>query len=53
MGLPLHDIGYRSSEIIIDLLKQEEKRETESSITYVDCKAFIRQSVNRINEEKK
>ena len=48
MGLPLHDIGYRASEIIIELMKQDEKAEAESSIAYVDCKAFIRDSVNRI-----
>ena len=48
MGLPLHDIGYRASEIIIELLKQDEKAESESSIAYVDCKAFIRDSVNQI-----
>lgn len=48
MGLPLHDIGYRASEIIIGLLKQEEKKELADIISYVNCKAFIRDSVNRI-----
>ena len=53
MGLPLHDIGYRASEIIIALLKQEQRMEIENGISYVDCKALIRQSVNQINEERK
>ena len=51
MGLPLHDIGYRASEIIIELLKQGEDMDARNQISYVDCKAFIRQSVNRIEEK--
>ena len=53
MGLPLHDIGYRASEIILDMLKKEEKNTKEADIYYVDCKPYIRQSVNQLKTEKK
>ena len=53
MGLPLHDIGYRASEIILDMLKKEEKNTEEADIYYVDCKPYIRQSVNQLKTEKK
>lgn len=49
MGLPLHDIGYYSSEMIIRLLgnkKQEDVKET----YYVECIPFIRESVNTRKE---
>lgn len=47
MGLPLHDIGYCSSEVIIRLLSKE-KPENEKEIYYVECNPFIRKSVNKI-----
>lgn len=53
MGLPLHDIGYRASEIILDMLKKEEKNTEEADIYYVDCKPYIRQSVNQLKTEER
>ncbi len=49
MGLPLHDIGYRASEVIVRLLKKEELH-AENGIYYIECNPFIRKSVNRIEE---
>ena len=47
MGLPLHDIGYRASELIVRLLNKE-PLEAEDGMYYVDCIPFIRESVNEI-----
>lgn len=47
MGLPLHDIGYHASEIIVKLLREEELY-NENGIYYVDCYPMIRGSVNKI-----
>lgn len=49
MGLPLHDIGYCASEVIIRMLKKEECS-VENGIYYVDCIPFIRDSVNICGE---
>lgn len=49
MGLPLHNIGYRASEVIIKLLKKEEI-ESENGMHYVECIPFIRKSVNKIGD---
>lgn len=48
MGLPLHDIGYCASEVIIKLLRKEELT-AENGVYYVDCKPFIRNSVNEMD----
>lgn len=47
MGLPLHDIGYKASEYILQLLSGD-RLEMDESVTYVDCRSFIRESVNKI-----
>lgn len=46
MGLPLHDIGYRASEIIVKLLKKEEV-DNRTGVHFVECIPFIRESVNK------
>lgn len=48
MGLPLHDIGYCASEVIIKLLRKEELT-AENGVYYVECKPFIRNSVNEMD----
>lgn len=50
MGLPLHDIGYRASEVILKMLKKEEKNAETDEVYYVECKPYIRQSVNQISK---
>lgn len=47
MGLPLHDIGYRASELIVKLLKKE-MLTAKDGLYYVECKPFIRESVNSL-----
>lgn len=47
VGLPLHDIGSKASEIIIGLLKDKEQME-EGMLCYVDCELYERKSVNKI-----
>lgn len=49
MGLPLHDIGYCASEVIIRMLKKEESG-VKKGIYYVECIPFIRDSVNLYQE---
>lgn len=49
MGLPLHDIGYLASEIIVKLVNGE-KVSAENGIFYVECHPFIRESVNKIDD---
>lgn len=49
MGLPLHDMGYRASEVIIRLLEKE-KMDAEDGIYYVDCNFFERESVNKLDK---
>lgn len=51
MGLPLHDIGYCASEVILKLLRKEESTE-ESNVYYIECKSYVRKSVNRIKKDK-
>lgn len=43
-GLPLHNIGYRASEVILRMLKKEET-DLQNGICYVDCETKIRKSV--------
>ncbi|MGL6201320.1 MAG: LacI family DNA-binding transcriptional regulator [Lachnospiraceae bacterium] len=47
IGLPLHDIGYYASEIILKLLRKEEF-ELKDGIHFVKCNPFIRKSVNKV-----
>ena len=47
MGLPLHDIGYCASEVIIRLLKKE-KMKNEDGVYEVACIPYFRESVNRL-----
>ena len=47
MGLPLHDIGYCASEVILKLLRGEEIHQ-KNGVYSVECKPFIRNSVNMI-----
>lgn len=47
MGLPLHDIGYRASELIIGALQKRELGSAEGP-HYMDCRLLIRESVNCI-----
>ena len=47
MGLPLHDIGYCASEIILKLLRKEELT-VENGVYYVECNPFFRASVNEL-----
>lgn len=47
MGLPLHDIGYCASEIILKLLRKEELT-VENGVYYVECNPFYRSSVNEL-----
>ncbi len=45
MALPLHDIGYTASEVILKMLKKE-KLSREDGVYFLECKQCIRQSVN-------
>lgn len=49
MGLPLHDIGYRASEIIIHMLRGEETG-GENGVHGVECIPYIRKSVNSLKK---
>lgn len=49
MGLPMHDIGYRASELIVRLLHKETLYE-ENGLYYVECNPYIRESVNKIGD---
>lgn len=46
--LPLHDIGYRAAEVMIDLIKGHMGEQKESLVYKVPCKRLIRQSVKKI-----
>lgn len=47
INLPLHDIGYRASEIIMDMLEGK-KLTPDEIVCPVGCERLIRKSVNRI-----
>ncbi len=49
MGLPLHDIGYCVSEIIIKLLNKEETS-AKDGVYFIECNPYIRRSVNKRGE---
>ena len=46
--LPLHDIGYRAAEVMIDLVKGHMGEQKEPLVCKVPCKCLIRQSVKKI-----
>ena len=48
IDLPLHDIGYRASEIMIEMLEGREISE-EDSVCAVECTRRIRKSVKDIS----
>lgn len=45
MGLPLHDIGYTASEVMLHLLKKEPVQK--DGIYRIECEPFFRDSVNK------
>jgi len=47
MILPLHDIGYKASEVILELLRGQEL-EHRDGIYQVSCEPLIRKSINKI-----
>lgn len=49
IGIPLHNIGYCAGEQIVKMLEKDLK-EPADSMLFVDCIPFIRESVNRIND---
>ena len=50
MGLPLHDIGLKASELILKALRNK-GQEIGKSACYMDCGLIIRESVNTIKEK--
>ena len=50
MGLPLHDMGYHASEIILKMLKKEDV-ESDNGMHYIQCIPFFRESVNKIKDD--
>lgn len=49
INLPLHDIGHKASELIIDLLNGKEIEADSENVFYVDCKLLVRKSVKNIS----
>ncbi|MBE5990236.1 MAG: LacI family transcriptional regulator, partial [Paenibacillaceae bacterium] len=48
VSLPLHDIGYKASEWMIELLNGGELEHTEENVCAVECMLLIRKSVKNI-----
>ena len=48
INLPLHDIGHKASELMIDLLNGKELEADSENVCYVDCKLLVRKSVKKI-----
>lgn len=46
--LPLHDIGYKAADVMIQMLKGEIQEQKEELIYQVGCKELIRQSVRQL-----
>ena len=46
--LPLHDIGYKAGELIIDMLEGKNIRNGEEVIAQVPCRLQIRKSVKNV-----
>lgn len=49
ISLPLHDIGYRSGEVMIEMLEDDGLTQ-EEQIYAVNCEMLIRESVNEIKQ---
>lgn len=50
VSLPLHDIGHKASELIIDLLNGTKKELGPENVCYVGCSLLVRKSVNDITK---
>lgn len=48
INLPLHDIGYKSSELLIERLEQPEEADMGQDVIMVPCEKLIRKSVKNI-----
>lgn len=48
INLPLHDIGYRAAEIMIDMLEKKILPQEEEVVYQMPCKRMIRSSVRKI-----
>ena len=49
VSLPLHDIGYKASEWMLELIQGEELGEDKENICSVSCKLLVRKSVKDRN----
>lgn len=49
MELPLHDIGYRASQVLIEMLEGNKELENKENIFEVECERVIRKSVKNLN----
>lgn len=47
--LPLHDIGYKAADVMIEMLKGKVKEQKEELIYLVGCKELIRDSVKQLS----
>lgn len=47
--LPLHDIGYKAADVMIEMLKGKIKEQKEELIYQVGCKELIRDSVKQLS----
>jgi LacI family transcriptional regulator len=50
VSLPLHDIGHKASELIMDLLNGTETELGPEQVCYVGCNLIVRNSVNDISK---
>ena len=48
VNLPLHDIGYRAAEIMIDMLEKKILPQEEELVYQMPCRRLIRNSVRKI-----
>lgn len=48
INLPLHDIGYKASELLIERLERPEEADLEQDVFAVSCQKLIRKSVKNI-----
>lgn len=49
ISLPLHDIGHKASELVIDLLNGQELEVDSENVCSVGCKLLVRKSINNIS----
>ena len=52
VNLPLHDIGYRAAEIMIDMLEKKILPQEEELVYQMPCQRLIRNSVRNIQNEE-